>query len=111
MLIIFTLDVLGSKAFTPVKSDLTNNIKVRTYIVPRSQMLSEAYPLSQKVRERQLAAPAESETLQALVVNELKTKKHVASEGLLWLVRYVYLPTPAQLNVLQRLLSGGIRAT
>ncbi|CAK37825.1 pleckstrin homology domain-containing family A member 8 [Aspergillus awamori] len=60
-------DVLGSKAFTPVKSDLTNNIK--------------------KVRERQLAAPAESETLQALVVNELKTKKHVASEGLLWLVR------------------------
>ncbi|PYH70357.1 GLTP domain-containing protein [Aspergillus vadensis CBS 113365] len=60
-------DVLGSKAFTPVKNDLTNNIK--------------------KVRERQLAAPAESETLQALVVNELKTKKHVASEGLLWLVR------------------------
>ncbi|OOG00017.1 hypothetical protein ASPCADRAFT_203907 [Aspergillus carbonarius ITEM 5010] len=60
-------DVLGSKAFTPVKSDLTNNIK--------------------KVRERQLAAPAESETLQALVVNELKTKKHTASEGLLWLVR------------------------
>ncbi|RAK85031.1 HET-C protein [Aspergillus costaricaensis CBS 115574] len=60
-------DVLGSKAFTPVKSDLTNNIK--------------------KVRERQLAAPAESETLQALVINELKTKKHVASEGLLWLVR------------------------
>ncbi|PWY92112.1 HET-C protein [Aspergillus heteromorphus CBS 117.55] len=60
-------DVLGSKAFTPVKNDLTGNIK--------------------KVRERQLAAPAESETLQALVVNELKTKKHVASEGLLWLVR------------------------
>ncbi|OJI85478.1 hypothetical protein ASPTUDRAFT_55107 [Aspergillus tubingensis CBS 134.48] len=60
-------DVLGSKAFTPVKNDLTNNIK--------------------KVRDRQLAAPAESETLQALVVNELKTKKHVATEGLLWLVR------------------------
>ena len=40
-----------------------------------------------KVRDRQLAAPAESENLQSLVVNELKTKKHVAAEGLLWLVR------------------------
>ncbi|RHZ62988.1 hypothetical protein CDV55_101134 [Aspergillus turcosus] len=60
-------DLLGSKCFAPVKSDLLGNIK--------------------KVRERQLAAPAESETLQALVVNELKTGKHVATEGLLWLVR------------------------
>ncbi|KAL4809961.1 glycolipid transfer protein domain-containing protein [Aspergillus unguis] len=60
-------DVLGSAAFGPVKSDLTGNIK--------------------KVRERQLAAPGESETLQALVLNELKTKKHVAAEGLVWLVR------------------------
>lgn len=41
-----------------------------------------------KIRERQLAAPAESENLQALVINELKTKKHTATEGLLWLVRY-----------------------
>ena len=40
-----------------------------------------------KVRERQLAAPAESETLQDLVINELATKKHVAAEGLVWLVR------------------------
>ncbi|KAL5336120.1 glycolipid transfer protein domain-containing protein [Aspergillus crustosus] len=60
-------DILGSAAFSPVKSDLTGNIK--------------------KVRERQLAAPSESQTLQALVLNELKTKKHTASEGLLWLVR------------------------
>ncbi|KAF7161904.1 hypothetical protein CNMCM5623_007319 [Aspergillus felis] len=60
-------DLLGSKCFAPVKSDLLGNIK--------------------KVRDRQLAAPAESETLQALVVNELKTGKHVATEGLLWLVR------------------------
>ncbi|KKK15859.1 glycolipid transfer protein [Aspergillus rambellii] len=60
-------DILGSAAFSPVKSDLTSNIK--------------------KVRDRQLAAPGESETLQALVLNELKTKKHVATEGLLWLVR------------------------
>ncbi|RJE20747.1 Glycolipid transfer protein HET-C2 [Aspergillus sclerotialis] len=60
-------DLLGSKAFTPVKSDLLGNIK--------------------KVRDRQLAAPGESETLQALVLNELKTGKHVATEGLVWLVR------------------------
>ncbi|EAW09938.1 GLTP domain-containing protein [Aspergillus clavatus NRRL 1] len=60
-------DLLGSKCFAPVKSDLLGNI--------------------QKVRQRQLAAPAESETLQALVLNELKTGKHNATEGLLWLVR------------------------
>ncbi|KAL1993720.1 hypothetical protein VTN49DRAFT_2389 [Thermomyces lanuginosus] len=60
-------DVLGSIAFNPVKSDLLGNIK--------------------KLRDRQTAAPAESQTLQDLVRNELKTKKHTASEGLLWLVR------------------------
>ncbi|KNG86365.1 glycolipid transfer protein HET-C2 [Aspergillus nomiae NRRL 13137] len=60
-------DVLGSKAFYPVKSDLLGNVK--------------------KLKDRQLAAPAESETVQSLSVNELKTKKHIASEGLLWLVR------------------------
>ncbi|RYP73696.1 hypothetical protein DL769_004167 [Monosporascus sp. CRB-8-3] len=56
-----SLDALGSVAFSPVKNDMMGNIK--------------------------LAAPAESETLQALVKNELKDKKHVATEGLLWLVR------------------------
>ncbi|ELR04079.1 hypothetical protein VC83_06725 [Pseudogymnoascus destructans] len=60
-------DVLGSVAFQPVKNDMLGNIK--------------------KIRDRQLAAPLESETLQELVVNELKTKKHVATEGLIWLVR------------------------
>ncbi|TVY46667.1 Pleckstrin homology domain-containing family A member [Lachnellula occidentalis] len=60
-------DVLGSVAFTPVKSDMLGNIK--------------------KIRDRQLAAPLESATLQDLVINELKTKKHVATEGLVWLVR------------------------
>ncbi|CAM1511163.1 Fc.00g086760.m01.CDS01 [Cosmosporella sp. VM-42] len=40
-----------------------------------------------KLRERQAAAPAESETIQDLIRNELKTKKHVATEGALWLVR------------------------
>jgi len=60
-------DILGSVAFSPVKNDLLGNIK--------------------KIRERQVAAPSESETLQALVLNELKTKKHTATEGLVWLVR------------------------
>ncbi|KAJ5119148.1 hypothetical protein N7448_010855 [Penicillium atrosanguineum] len=60
-------DVIGSAAFSPVKSDLTGNIK--------------------KVKDRMLAAPAESQTLQELVLNELKTGKHTATEGLVWLVR------------------------
>ncbi|KAK0621697.1 glycolipid transfer protein domain-containing protein [Bombardia bombarda] len=60
-------DVLGSVAFSPVKNDMLGNVK--------------------KIRERQLASPLESETLQDLVRNELKTKSHKATEGLLWLVR------------------------
>lgn len=60
-------DVLGSAAFKPVKSDMSGNVK--------------------KIRDRQLAAPALSETLQDLVLNELKEKKHTATEGLLWLTR------------------------
>ncbi|PNS21027.1 hypothetical protein CAC42_3364 [Sphaceloma murrayae] len=60
-------DVLGSAAFTPVKSDMGGNIK--------------------KLRDRQMAAPLDSENLQDLVRNELKTKKHAATEGLLWLTR------------------------
>ncbi|OBT56564.1 hypothetical protein VE04_03078 [Pseudogymnoascus sp. 24MN13] len=61
-------DVLGSVAFQPVKNDMLGNIK--------------------KIRDRQLDDRRESETLQELVVNELKTKKHVATEGLIWLVRF-----------------------
>jgi len=60
-------DVLGGVAFSPVKNDMNGNIK--------------------KIRDRQLAAPAESQTVQELVKAELATKKHVATEGLLWLVR------------------------
>jgi hypothetical protein len=41
----------------------------------------------QKVRERFLAAPTDSSDLQSLCRNELKTGKHTATEGLLWLVR------------------------
>ncbi|KAH8882617.1 glycolipid transfer protein [Thozetella sp. PMI_491] len=60
-------DVLGSVAFSPVKNDMLGNVK--------------------KIRDRQLAAPGESATLQELVLNELKTKSHKATEGLLWLTR------------------------
>ena len=42
---------------------------------------------AQKLRKRQLAAPLESQNIQDLVRNELKTKSHTATEGLLWLVR------------------------
>lgn len=42
---------------------------------------------AQKLRKRYLAAPLESKNIQDLVRNELKTKSHVATEGLTWLVR------------------------
>ncbi|KAK4100941.1 glycolipid transfer protein [Parathielavia hyrcaniae] len=60
-------DLLGSVAFSPVKKDMLGNIE--------------------KIRKRLLAAPLESQNLQDLVRNELKTKSHTATEGLLWLVR------------------------
>ncbi|EEY22299.1 het-c [Verticillium alfalfae VaMs.102] len=60
-------DVLGSVAFSPVKSDMLGNVK--------------------KIRDRLLAAPAESLDLQSLVRAEIASKKHVAAEGLLWLTR------------------------
>ncbi|KAG6007915.1 hypothetical protein E4U21_005393 [Claviceps maximensis] len=72
-------DVMGSVAFSPVKADMLGNIKARNI---RLFMLAP-----RKVRDRQLAAPAESENIQDLCRNELKTKKHTATEGLLWLVR------------------------
>lgn len=75
--------MLGSVAFTPVKTDMLGNVK--------------------KIRDRQLVAPGESQTLQELVLNELKTKKHTATEGLVWLVRYfpsppLFFPTPPPLT-------------
>ncbi|KAF2861026.1 glycolipid transfer protein [Piedraia hortae CBS 480.64] len=61
-------DVLGGVAFKPVKTDMEGNIK--------------------KIRTRYDEAPSESQSLQDLARNELKnTKKHTASEGLLWLTR------------------------
>jgi hypothetical protein len=68
-------------AFNPVKSDMTGNVK--------------------KIRDRQLAAPTLSDTMQNLVLNELKEKKHTATEGMVWLVRYIHLllPTPFQIPI------------
>ncbi|KAK4130695.1 glycolipid transfer protein [Trichocladium antarcticum] len=60
-------EILGSLAFSPVKKDMMGNVE--------------------KIRKRQLAAPLESQNLQDLVRNELKTKSHTATEGLVWLVR------------------------
>ncbi|KAF5133611.1 Pleckstrin y domain-containing family A member 8 [Metarhizium anisopliae] len=77
-------DVMGSVAFSPVKSDMLGNVK--------------------KLRERQLAAPAESENIQDLCRNELKTKKHTATEGLLWLVRYSFPLIPDQ-ELVQKLMN------
>ncbi|KAM5348452.1 hypothetical protein ACJ41O_008276 [Fusarium nematophilum] len=60
-------DAIGAVAFSPVKKDMLSNVE--------------------KLRVRQTAAPAESGNVQDLCRNELKTKKHDATEGALWLVR------------------------
>ncbi|SCU93024.1 LAME_0F02388g1_1 [Lachancea meyersii CBS 8951] len=60
-------DLLGNSAFTVVQKDLTGNIT--------------------KIRKRYNAAPAESATLQDLVVSERGSGHKSASEGLLWLNR------------------------
>ncbi|KAK0732075.1 HET-C2 [Lasiosphaeris hirsuta] len=60
-------DLLGSVAFSPVKKDMLGNVE--------------------KIRKRFLAAPLESQNLQELVRNEIKSKSHIATEGMVWLVR------------------------
>ncbi|KAK0552835.1 hypothetical protein OC846_001406 [Tilletia horrida] len=62
-------DLLGNPAFSVVQNDLNGNIK--------------------KVRERLLATPEVSSTLQDLVHHEGKPgdKKRPATQGLLWLLR------------------------
>ncbi|KAF8582004.1 glycolipid transfer protein, partial [Ramaria rubella] len=60
-------DLLGSKAFSVVQSDLNGNIT--------------------KVRTRYNATPTGSATLEQLVVNEKTEKKQTATEGLMWLLR------------------------
>ncbi|KAK7930957.1 hypothetical protein LTR80_011754 [Exophiala xenobiotica] len=61
-------EVLGSSIiFGRVKADMITNIT--------------------KVRERRRTSPASSATLQSLCKTELDFKSHIATEGLLWLVR------------------------
>ncbi|RHZ45372.1 hypothetical protein Glove_680g83 [Diversispora epigaea] len=60
-------DLLESKAFVFVKSDMSGNIK--------------------KIRERYLINTIENSTLESLVINEKVEKKRKATEGLLWLKR------------------------
>ncbi|KAG5940512.1 hypothetical protein E4U53_007583 [Claviceps sorghi] len=76
-------DVMGPVAFTPVKADMLGNIKASCISSPSPSLCA----LCWKVRDRQLASPAESENIQDLCRNELKAKKHTATEGLLWLTR------------------------
>ena len=90
-------DVMGSVAFTPVKNDMLGNVKVHLSLSPSFLSILTSLPV-QKLRDRQLASPTESSILQSLVINELKTKKHTAAEGLLWLTRYVSLLFPSTLN-------------
>ncbi|KAJ4422918.1 hypothetical protein N0V82_002445 [Gnomoniopsis sp. IMI 355080] len=65
--LVLIFDYLKASAFSPVKSDISGNVT--------------------KLETRFKEAPAESATLQDLVKNELAAKKHVATEGLLWLTR------------------------
>ncbi|CAE6430307.1 Glycolipid transfer protein OS=Xenopus tropicalis GN=gltp PE=2 SV=1 [Rhizoctonia solani AG-1 IB] len=57
----------NSAAFTPVQTDISSNIA--------------------KVRTRLNSHPAESVTLEKLIVNEKKESKQPATEGLMWLLR------------------------
>jgi len=72
-------DLLGSTAFAVVKNDMNGNIKVYSNILLRIN--------EQKIRDRMLSHPLQSETLQELAANESKEKKPVATEGMMWLIR------------------------
>lgn len=60
-------DVMGGLAFKPVKSDMMGNIT--------------------KLRNRQLAFPDQSQSIQDLVRNEIKAGENTASVALTWLIR------------------------
>lgn len=62
-------DLLGSSAFAIVQKDMTGNIE--------------------KIRTRQLSSPVQCETLEGLVKGEAGEKKRTATEGLMWLLRYI----------------------
>ncbi|KAK2614827.1 hypothetical protein N8I77_001625 [Diaporthe amygdali] len=72
----------------PIDADKNNAIATKEFI-EAAESLTPIFgtPPHPKINQRYTEATAESATLQELVVNELKSKKHVATEGLLWLTR------------------------
>ncbi|KAK9495874.1 glycolipid transfer protein domain-containing protein [Lipomyces doorenjongii] len=68
-------DLLASAAFTVVQMDMNGNIK--------------------KIRDRQLANPVLSSTLQDIVLSEKVDKNKTATQGLLWLTRGLHLTAVA----------------
>ncbi|KAK4058847.1 hypothetical protein OIO90_000293 [Microbotryomycetes sp. JL221] len=60
-------DLLGNPSFSVVQGDMNGNVK--------------------KIRDRYLATPDKSATLESLMENEKGEKKKTATEGLLWLIR------------------------
>ncbi|KAK9363055.1 glycolipid transfer protein domain-containing protein [Lipomyces starkeyi] len=68
-------DLLASAAFTVVQMDMNGNIK--------------------KIRDRQLANPVISATLQDIVLSEKVDKNKTATQGLLWLTRGLHLTAVA----------------
>ncbi|KAK9457051.1 glycolipid transfer protein domain-containing protein [Dipodascopsis uninucleata] len=60
-------DLFGSAAFGVVQKDMSGNIK--------------------KIRDAQTANPADSTTLQDIVLSEVSKKQKTATQGLLWLTR------------------------
>lgn len=87
--VVALFDLFGSAAFGVVQSDMNGNIAVRR---PNSP---------QKIRTRLLeTGPEKSGTLELLVQNEGKPgeKKRTATEGLLWLLRYVHASHAAAWN-------------
>ncbi|KAI3396658.1 hypothetical protein diail_11835 [Diaporthe ilicicola] len=78
----------------PVDADKNNAIATKEFVEAAESLTpifgTPPHPIEQmplKINQRYTEATAESGTLQELVVNELKSKKHVATEGLLWLTR------------------------
>ncbi|KAK9372857.1 glycolipid transfer protein domain-containing protein [Lipomyces chichibuensis] len=68
-------DLLASTAFSVVQMDMNGNIK--------------------KIRDRQLANPIISATLQDIVLSEKVNKNKTATQGLLWLTRGLHLTAVA----------------
>ncbi|KAJ2160083.1 hypothetical protein GGF46_002541 [Coemansia sp. RSA 552] len=65
--VVMLFDILESKAFYPVKTDMTTNIE--------------------KVRTKHAKDPAAFSTLQKIILDDVRIKDRTATQGLLWLKR------------------------